>query len=169
MRNSADYSMFFLWKFCPLDDVREILPPSQNLLKSRFPDKIFDNSVFLISSRAQTSFVRTNSTRRIFLDRSQGFLTSFLGVTGKWKSYFENYKKKSGARHPASGSQSASRIRIWIPDLVNRYLRKKFVLRNCPRLWSTQKKKKENFRILKKKAGFLSAVGGVLHRRAGPT
>ena len=82
---------FEYWKFCP---------PPQNLLKSSFPDKIFDNSVFLISSRDQTSLVHTNSTRRIFLDRSQGFQTSFWGVTGKWKSYFENYKKK-GARRPA--------------------------------------------------------------------
>ena len=80
-----------------LDDVREILPPSQNLLKSIFPDKIFDKSVFLISSRAQTGAVHTNSTRRTFLNRSQGFLTSFLGVKADWKSYFENYKKK-GAR-----------------------------------------------------------------------
>ena len=48
--------------------------------KSRFLMKIFDNFVFLISSRAQTSLVHTNSTRRIFLDRSQGFLTSFVGV-----------------------------------------------------------------------------------------
>ena len=68
--------------------------------KSRFLKKICDNLVFLISSRAQTGAVHTNSTRRIFLNRSQGFLTSFLGVTGKWKSYFENYKKK-GARSSA--------------------------------------------------------------------
>ena len=62
--------------------------------------KIFYNFVFLISSRAQTGAVHTNSTRRIFLNRSQGFLTSFLGVKADWKSYFENYKKK-GARSSA--------------------------------------------------------------------
>ena len=100
MQNSADHSMFFLWKFCPIDDFRYILPPSQNLLKSRFPDKIFDNSVFLIWSRAPAALVHSNSTRRIFLNRSQGFLTSFLGVKADWKSYFENYKKK-GARSSA--------------------------------------------------------------------
>ena len=68
--------------------------------KSRFLKKIFYNLVFLISSRAQTGAVHTNSTRRIFLNRSQGFLTSFLGVKADWKSYFENYKKK-GARSSA--------------------------------------------------------------------
>ena len=66
--------------------------------KSRFLKKIFYNFVFLISSRAQTSLVYTNSTRRIFLNRSQGFLTSFLGVKADWKSYFENYKKKGARR-----------------------------------------------------------------------
>ena len=77
---------------------KKIPPPSP--LKSRFLKKIFYNLVFLISSRAQTGAVHTNSTRRIFLNRSQGFLTSFLGVKADWKSYFENYKKK-GARSSA--------------------------------------------------------------------
>ena len=84
------------WIFCPKWTLTQKIPPP----KSRFLKKIFDNSVFLISSRAQTGAVHTNSTRRIFLNRSQGFLTSFLGVKADWKSYFENYKKK-GARSSA--------------------------------------------------------------------
>ena len=85
------------WNFCPKWTLTQKIPPPP---KSRFLKKIFDNLVFLISSRAQTGAVHTNSTRRIFLNRSQGFLTSFLGVSGKWKSYFENYEKK-GARSSA--------------------------------------------------------------------
>ena len=64
------------WIFCP----KWTLTPKNPPPKSRFSKKIFDNFVFLISSRAQTGAVHINSTRRIFLNRSQGFLTSFLGV-----------------------------------------------------------------------------------------
>ena len=63
------------WNFCPKWTLTQKIPPlSRGFCKTNY------NLVFLISSRAQTSLVHTNSTRRLFLHRSQGFLTSFLGV-----------------------------------------------------------------------------------------
>ena len=123
------------WKIC--------LPP-RNLLKSSFPNKIFDNSFFLISSRAQTALVHTNSTRRTFLDRSQGFLTSFLGVKADWKSHFENYKKK-GARSSAPDLWILCKIGrgiVWegsrTPEIENKY-------ENWENIWISKKSWKYNF------------------------